>query len=577
MRSILLTCGVLALSLAPARGLAQPVETTFVSEPARADVATGGRTREAWHVAPGSQVSLRSRGPGTLRLEYFQECRPGRSAPADVRLLVAIDGAGKMFPVAAKALAGAAFVPPAAGGRVPCAAVPVNLKIGPGEHQVVLRLAASAEAGGSVAFPAAGADAALAADDLSLDLDLGGLGPAPAAAPRASPPPAPAGDDLASLDPGLDTGMEPALGALEAPRPKAPKGRGKPKPAEPALALDLGLTPLEPVAASAPPPPKPAPDADLSLDLGLSPLDLAPPAAAKPPPAAKPPAPEPLALALLAPEPPPAPPPPPRVGEKPPEKPAEKPPAKVVEKPAAPAPPPPVPAKPPEKPAVAQKPQEKPPAVAARPAEKPKEKPALAARAKRPAPPPPPPEPEGPPPKLGPIEVGSRGGVALARSHLAAQGIGLVEIAYRLERFGFPKLRVTFTGGYMLLTGSWLGMEAGRGKGWMTQNTDLVPMEVGATWDVASFGPWNRFTVYAGAAAGAGVAHTQMERFSLRPQERASAVLGGSVSAGVRAQVRRAVLVAELRHGESIAGGDGGPAQQALSATALTGGFAVSF
>jgi hypothetical protein len=97
--------------------------------------------------------------------------------------------------------------------------------------------------------------------------------------------------------------------------------------------------------------------------------------------------------------------------------------------------------------------------------------------------------------------------------------------------------------------------------------------------DLASFGGFDRFTLYAGAAAAVGWARTQVLRYSLYALQGTMLVPGATVEAGLRIQVGKGVLVLELRHNEALAltGGMKHVAQSVLSAAAATGGFAVSF
>lgn len=515
MRSHVLTGGVLLCWFVASFARAEPVQISFVQEPAKAEVTGGGRTHKGWRLAPGSQIQLDVKGPGELKVFYFQEYSPGKPFPTDVRLLVSVDGAGKMFPLTPKPLPGMAFGGPK-GKTLPSAPNPVALTMAAGEHRVVLKLAATSELGGVVAFPEArtkGAD---------LDLDLDGL---------AALPPGSGGLDL-ELD--MDAPVAPA--------------KGKPGPKKPELALDLDMD-LPPAPGVKPPPAK----AGLELDLDEPPI---PPAAALPKPTAGL-----LATSKAPPAAPVAPLPKPTAGLLADAKaPAKAPAAKAPD-----ALPPPKPFLPPE---VAKK-DPSPPVVAV--AAPPEPEPFV------PEPPPPPPEPDLPPPPLGRVEVGLRAGYALARGSLAARGqpIGIVEVGLRLE--GMPTVRVTVAGSGTFLAGSVAGFDGMRGRGQFLQSTYLVPLEVGAAWEPISLG---RLTPYLGLALSGGVAQTSMQRYSLRVEQAAGASFGATVAAGLRYQVvGTSVLVVEARQSESFASVTGVTrfGERTLSTTAFDGGLLFTF
>jgi hypothetical protein len=180
-----------------------------------------------------------------------------------------------------------------------------------------------------------------------------------------------------------------------------------------------------------------------------------------------------------------------------------------------------------------------------------------------------------PPPKLGDLEVGALGGYALARGRLVGgQGLGLFQAGYRLGSLT-PKLRLTFTSGYTMLAGKWRGVEPGRGRGWFYQNSRIVPLELGLTFEPVSFAH-GRVATYVGLAFAGSFAQTSVQRFSLATEQTAGTTAGGTGSVGIRLQVATAVLLLEVRHTELRAGLSGLPVERVLSTTAVAGGLLLS-
>lgn len=473
-RLITLGSAVLLASLA-SEALADPIEFSFAVTPPQVDIAGGGRTYRGFRLVPKGQLEVTARGGGVFKLFYFQEYTPGTPFPTDVRLLVSIDGTGKMFPISARPLPGLQFTG-TKGRALPSAPTPLNLQLAPGEHKIVLRLATGGDSPGYVAFPEARQKSAPGAD-FDLDLDV------------PAKPAVVAGLDLGDDDLDLPPVIAPA------PRPTVAANDD----------LDLDFMP------TAPSKPAPRQNFDLDLDIPAKPVVVA--ANTKP-----------LPTLVAKPAPP---------------------------TPVKPAPPTPVVTKP-------KKPPPKPKALAM------VVEPVVL----------PPEEPSGPPPRLGQFEIGPKGGYAISRGRLKGQGFYLVEFAYRLP--SFEKVRLVAASGYTLLTGAWSGIEPGRGLGWFHQNTQLVPLEIGATFEPVSFGI---VTPYVGLAVSAGIASTSLQRFSLPDQLARGAALGFTGAAGVRLQFGKALMVFELRHNESAVAKASVArlGQQTLSATALTGGALFSF
>ncbi len=185
--------------------------------------------------------------------------------------------------------------------------------------------------------------------------------------------------------------------------------------------------------------------------------------------------------------------------------------------------------------------------------------------------------PPSPPPRLGAMELGARAGWALGRGDLrGGQGLYLLELGYRLTAQGHPNLRVVFAAGYTLISGQWTDIEPGRGLGGFSQNTTLVPMELGLTWE-----PWGPggASPYLGLAFSSGLANTSLQRFSLPAAQAVGPAAGVTGELGLRLQAGRGSFVFELRHTESTAGLQtlASLGQSTLSASALTGGYLYSF
>ncbi len=628
MRSFATSGGVLALCLAALAAQAEPVRYSLAGpEPPHATIVGPGHRYRGFVLKPGRSLAANVQGPGVLRLLYFQDYVHGHEFPGTVRVMVALDQAQQVKALSPRAQARLDYRPRRRNRTRPSEPIPILLLIRAGTHSLELRLPPAVPYPATVVFE----NARRAPGGLGLDLGLGPIA-------SNSPPPRPAGNLAADLDlppaaPPPSSGLDLGLAAPAAPAPSTPTpasggldlGLAAPAPAKTTAAapptnsgLDLGL------AAPAAPTPSTPPPASGGLDLGLASAAPAP-APAKSAPAA-PPASSGLDLGLAAPG---APAPsasPPASGgldlglaSAAPQNPTPAPSGGGLDlglSPAAPANPAPpsggldlglAPAAPTPPPgsgplAVATTPAA-PPATPLPPAETPA--PHLPPAVPPPStfvatlpsptlsPPPVSPRPHpgrrwhrrrrlaavrpGPPPKLGAMEIGAQAGFALARGDLkGGQGLYLVELGYRLSQQGHPNFRVVFTSGYSLLSGSWTGIDPGHGLGSFYQNTTLIPMELGFTWE-----PWGPGGVspYAGLAFASGLASTSLQRFSLPQAQSLGATLGVTAEVGLRLQAGIGSFVFEVRHTESVAGlkNLAQLAKAVVSASALTGGYLVSF
>lgn len=513
MRNAATSGGVLLLCLLASVARADQVEYSFAgAEPAKVTVSGGGLSYSGYRIAPGGQVAVSVKGPGVLRLLFFSDC-PKSGCPGDTKVMVTLDGQGRMNDLSPKAQPGMAYSPAPKGRSVPSAAMAVILKIEAGEHPLGVKLPGNADA--ALVVSLSNALRKGGGDDLDLDF-------APVAAKK------PRGGDLDLPDLDMDL----------APVPARPAKGGKAPPAKGASAgLDLDLDDLAPAPAAAKAPPvkggKAPPAKNASLDLDLDDFAPPPPVAAANPRKNEPPRVEPKTETLVAQQ--------PRAAPKAPSKP---PPTSSV--------------------LVAEVEPEK----LAPPAKVKKKRRVEIAQEPEPLP--------GPPPRLGPVEVGARAGWALARGNLRGQGLYVLEVGYRLESAGLPEVRLTFVSGYTMLTGSWSAIEPGRGLGGFQQNTTVVPVEVGATWEPGGLGG---VSPYLGLAVSTGYTDTQLQRFSLKPAEVRGTALGATASAGLRLQVGTGSFVVELRHSESVAtlASLARLAQPTLSSSAVTGGYLFSF
>lgn len=286
MRLLPLLGAMLSAWLLATDARADRIEYSLSTPAPEATVAGGGRSWTGLRMAPGTQFTFRTTGGGDLRLFYFQEYVAGKQPPREVRLLVAVDGAGKMFPLLPKALPGLTVTPAGAKKTLPTAPMPVTLRLSPGEHVVVVRLAPTVDLGGVLALPDAVRKAPALADldldapdELALDLDLS----VPTEKAVASldldldldAPAKPTA--VASLDLDLDPAPAPPVKQPEPAKPAI--AAAKPvEPAKPAIATAKPVEPAKPAVAAAKPvePPKPAEPAKPAVAVAKPPVKKPP-------------------------------------------------------------------------------------------------------------------------------------------------------------------------------------------------------------------------------------------------------------------------------------------------------------
>ncbi len=554
------------------------------NDPPAVKLQTAGIDFVGFRVSSGGALTAKVSGPGVLRLLVFADCARDK-CPGALRLMISVDGYGKLHELTPQFEPEAGYVP--AVPLVPSAPMPVLLKLDPGEHTFQARMPGGFS--GSAVLSFSNAKRVTGSDDLDLGLEIELPPPAPAPV-AAKPAPKPA---VAALDLDLDLPPAPPVkssGAVkkQAPAaldldldlpPTAPAKPSKTASKTPAVDLDLDLD-LPPTAPVRPAKPAsktasraPAADLDLDLELPSAPAPAAAPVApktiitvkrtdgpnaapavagtnvagprptpvpVKPAPAAPPPA-----MSLLIP-----------IDDEPEPAPAQKPAAQkpAAQKPAA--------QKPTAQKSAAQSPEPKPVA------------PAVAVADPPPAPKPPkPPEPEKPPPELGRVELGLRGGWNWSRDRLEGQGEAVLELGVRLPQ---PTLRVVVSGGTTLLRGTWVAFEPGRGRGDFVQNTMLVPVNVGLTWEPTGKGGISPFV---GLSLATGYAETTLSRLSLSPVVVKGLMLGGTASAGVRLQAGRGSFVFMGEHTEAVAtlATLSKLSQSVVSRTSVTGGYLFSF
>lgn len=176
----------------------------------------------------------------------------------------------------------------------------------------------------------------------------------------------------------------------------------------------------------------------------------------------------------------------------------------------------------------------------------------------------------------GRTEVIPRFGLARARGALQGGDLFLVEYSRRLDGEGAPSpLRFSLTTGFAPIAGAWRALDPERGVGRFFQQTRAVPVELG----LVLVPPRGILAPYAGLALSAAAAQTTLQRFSLEAEQDTGISLGATASLGVRARLGAWVLLAEVRHTESllVARFGGGGGEDLLSATALAGGIGLAF
>jgi hypothetical protein len=537
------------------------------NDPPAVKLQTAGIDFAGFRVASGGALTAKVSGPGVLRLLVFADCERDK-CPGSLRLMISVDGYGKLHELTPQFEPEAGYVP--AVPLVPSAPMPVLLKLDAGEHTFQARMPGGFS--GSAVLSFSNAKRVTGSDDLDLGLDIELPPPAPAPV-AAKPAPKPA---VAALDLDLDLPPAPPVKSAGAVKKQAPAAldldldlppTAPVKPAKAAskkpavdLDLDLDLPPTAPTKPSKTASKAPAVDLDLDLELPSAPAPAAAPVAPKtvitvkrtdgptaaravagtnvagprptPVPVKPAPATPPPAMSLLIP-----------LDDEPEPAPAPKP---AAPKPAAPKP-------------TAQRPEPKPVA------------PVVAVADQLPAPKPP--EPEKPPPELGRVELGLRGGWNWSRDRLEGQGEAVLELGVRLPQ---PTLRVVVSGGTTLLRGTWVAFEPGRGRGDFVQNTMLVPVNVGLTWEPTGKGGISPFV---GLSLATGYAETTLSRLSLSPVVVKGLMLGGTASAGVRLQAGRGSFVFMGEHTEAVAtlATLSKLGQSVVSRTSVTGGYLFSF
>lgn len=137
-----------------AEGVHVITEYSIVTKPPpeRAEVRHNtSRMSRSWfghRLGPGREVTLKVSGPGWFSMMYFQEYQTGQPPP-QVRLLVAVDGIGKMFTISPQPLEKLDFWPLVV-DKKPAKPTPVNVEVESGEHLVSLRLPSDAPFGGVI-------------------------------------------------------------------------------------------------------------------------------------------------------------------------------------------------------------------------------------------------------------------------------------------------------------------------------------------------------------------------------------------------------------------------------------------